>query len=262
MSYPSLLLSAIAAPTSVAKAEVLAGIAAPDEGATWPMPDIPSYPGRAVEMIETSEPQRRRRSLADLGSRKRFLHAIHHIELSAVDLAVLLCLRAGGAPRALHQDFLAIAREEAEHAQLLEGWLAEAGCPPGTYPIHHRLWQAAAACVDLGEQLVVVPRYLEAKGLDVSAGVIPRLAAVDARAGAIIQRIYTDEIRHVAIGTRWHAWWCQAHATTPTAHFARVVRARFRDQLPSPMALDRPGRVQAGFSEEELAILEEPRAGG
>src|SRR4051812_16453850 len=113
MTYADGLLAVIAAPTSAAKAELLAAIVAPPDGSTWPEPAIPLRPGRAPQMVETTEPQRRRRSLADVNSRKRFLHAIHHIELSAVDLAALLCLRASGAPRALHDDFLAIARDEA-----------------------------------------------------------------------------------------------------------------------------------------------------
>lgn len=256
MDYAQALMAVIAAPTSATKAAALSSLAAPADGATWPMPELPPRPGRSPELRETHEAQRRRRSLADPGSRRRFLHAIWHIELSAVDLAALLCLRAGGAPRALHEDFLGIAREEAEHAALVEGWLGANGCAPGAFPIHHRLWEAATACADLGEQLVVVPRYLEARGLDVSAGVIPRLAAVDAAAAAVIERIYRDEIGHVGIGSRWHGWWCRENGIEPERHFAEVVRARFPEQIPSPFALDRPGRMQAGFSEGEMDVLE------
>jgi uncharacterized ferritin-like protein (DUF455 family) len=256
MDYAARLLEVVAAPTSAGKSATLAAIAAPDGGATWPMPALPARPGRSAELRETNEPQRRRRSLADLGSRRRFLHAIWHIELSAVDLAVVLCLRASGAPRALHEDFLGVAREEAEHAALVERWLADNTCAPGAFPIHHRLWEAAAGCADLGEQLVVVPRYLEARGLDVSAGVIPRLAAVDTAAAAVIERIYRDEIRHVGLGSRWHGWWCRERGLEPAAHFAEVVKARFAEQIPSAFALDREGRTTAGFSEDELRLLE------
>jgi uncharacterized ferritin-like protein (DUF455 family) len=258
VDYAHQLLSAIAETTSAAKAVALRAIPAPVDGATWPMPEVPRRPGRDPALRETEDPPRRRRGLADPAARRRFMHAIHHIELSAIDLAALTCLRAIGAPRALHEDFLAIAREEAEHAALLEGWLAANGCASGAFPIHHRLWDAAAACGDLGEQLVVVPRFLEARGLDVSAGIIPRLSAVDAAAGAVIARIYRDEIRHVAVGTRWHTWWCRERRLDPVAHFAEVVRRRFPEQLPSPFALDRGGRGQAGFAAEELSVLEGP----
>ncbi len=251
----------IAAPTGQTKAALLATLPAPADGTTWAAPALPARPGRAACFREVADPPRRRRPLKDLAARARFLHAIHHIELSAVDLAVLLCLRASGAPVALHEDFLQIAREEAEHAALVESWLVANACPPGTHPIHHRLWDAALAALDLGEQLVVVPRYLEARGLDVSAGLVPRLTAIDATAGAIIARIYHDEIRHVAIGSRWHTWWCASQGLDPEVHFATTVRRHFPDQLPSPFPLDRPGRIQAGFTAAELAVLETPMPG-
>ncbi|MBA2479189.1 MAG: DUF455 family protein [Planctomycetes bacterium] len=262
MSYADDLLAVIAAETSSDKALLLERIGPPSERASWTLDALPSRPGRAVGMTEAAEPPRRRRSLAHAPSRARFLHAIHHIELSAIDLATLLCLRASGAPADLHRDFLAIAREEAVHAGLLESWLNAHACPPGTFPIHHKLWDAALAARDLGEQLVVVPRYLEARGLDVSAELAPRLSAIDAEAGAIIERIYRDEIRHVAIGTRWHAWWCAEYRLDPCAHFADTVRWHFSGQLPSAFALDRAGRQQAGFSASELAVLEQPAPEG
>jgi len=256
--YAAQLLRVLALPTPLAKAEALAALAAPADGAQWPAAVIPARPGRPAEWSEAARPPRRRRSLADPGARKLFLHAIYHIELSAIDLAVLLCLRASGAPRALHADFLAIAREEAVHAQLLEAWLAANGAPAGTYPVHHRLWDTAVACTDLGEQIVVVPRYLEARGLDVSAELLPRLRQADAAAAAIIERIYHDEIRHVAVGALWHDWWCAQSAQTRPAHFAQVVRQSFPTQLPSPFRLDHAGRRQAGFVAEELQVLESP----
>jgi len=259
--YVAQLLRVIELPTALAKAEALAGLTAPSEAACWAAAPIPARPGRPAGWSEAAHPPRRRRSLADPGARKLFLHAIYHIELSAIDLAVLLCLRASGAPRALHEDFLGIAREEAVHAQLLEGWLAANGAPAGTYPVHHRLWDTAMACADLGEQIVVVPRYLEARGLDVSAELLPRLRQADAAAGDIIERIYRDEIRHVAIGAVWHDWWCAQAAQARPAHFAQVVRQRFPTQLPSPFRLDHAGRRQAGFVAAELLVLESPPPG-
>ncbi len=252
--YAAELLAVIAAPTVAAKAALLAPLAPP--GSAWALPGIPARPGRPPAWRESAEAPRRRKALADLGGRTRFLHALHHIEMSAIDLAVLLCLRAAGAPAELHADFLGIAREEAIHAGLIEAWLDAHGCPPGTHPVHHKLWDAARAADSLGEQLVVVPRFLEARGLDVSIDVLPRLEAIDPTAGAIVARIYRDELRHVAIGTQWHRWWCAAHGWASDAHFAHVVRAHFANQLPSPFALDHPGRMQAGFSAAEIALLE------
>lgn len=258
MTYTDDLLAVIAAPDAAAKDALLAAIMPPADGTTWLLPSVPERPGRPAGYREVADPPRRRRGLNHRHTRLRFLHAIHHIELSAIDLAVLLCLRAPGAPEALHRDFLAIAREEAEHSQLLSALLTREGFPPGTDPVHHRLWDSARAAADLGEQLVVVPRFLEARGLDVSAELLPRLAAIDAASHAVITRIYTDEIRHVATGTRWHTWWCAEHGTTVDAHFALTVEKHFGPQLPGPFALDRPGRVTAGFSAAELTLLEHP----
>lgn len=255
--YPHQLLAVIAAPDAAAKDALLATIVPPADGTAWDLPPFPSRPGRSPELREGEAP-RRRRGLDHRPTRLRFLHAIFHIELSAIDLAALLCLRAPGAPSALHADFLAIAREEAAHAQLVADLLTTEGFAPGSDPVHHKLWESALAADDLGEQLVVVPRFLEARGLDVSAELLPRLERIDAACHAVIGRIYRDEIRHVAAGSRWHAWWCATQGTTVEAHFAAVVEKHFGPSLPSPFALDRAGRGSAGFLPAELELLADP----
>ena len=258
MSYPEELLAVISAPDAAAKDALLVRISPPASDITWNLEEVPFRPGRTARYREVANPARRRRGLNHKHTRLRFLHSIHHIELTAIDLAVLLCLRAPGAPTELHRDFLAIAREEAEHSQLLGELLTREGFPPGSDPVHHRLWDSARAATNLGEQLVVVPRFLEARGLDVSAELLPRLVHIDAASHAVISRIYNDEIRHVATGSRWHAWWCAQHDTTIEAHFAATVEQHFATQVPGPFALDRDGRRQAGFSAAELELLEHP----
>lgn len=257
MDYVADLLAVIAAPTATDKAMLLARCVPPAEHVTWDQPSFPARPGRPPGWSESATPPRRRRTLSHAGTRNRFLLAIHHIELSAVDLAVLACLRGSGAPQELHQDFLTIARDEARHARLLEDLLASRGLAPGDEPIHHRLWDTALACVDLGEHLVAVPRFLEARGLDVSAELLPRLAPMDPAAHAVLSVIYHDEIGHVAIGSRWHQWWCARHGLDPEAHFQAVVTKRFPGQVPGPTPLDHPGRLQAGFSALDLTWLAE-----
>ena len=259
MPYADDLLAVIAAPTSAAKAALLAGMAAPQ--GTWTVPEPPRRPGRPANFHEAEE-TRRRRTLAHAPTRLRFLLAIHHIELSAVDLAVLACLRAPDMPADFHADFLGIARDEARHAGLLEGLLAARGAAPGDAPIHHRLWETALACSDLGEHLVAVPRFLEARGLDVSAELLPRLVGLDPEAHAVLSVIYQDEIGHVGIGTRWHRAWCQDQGRNPEAHFAAVVARRFPGQVPGPTPLDLPGRAAAGFSAGEVALLDGGRRAG
>lgn len=256
MSYVADLLAVIAAPTASEKAAYLTAIVAPTNE-TWPLPALPALPGRPAHFRVSESPPRRRRTLSHAPTRNRFLLAIHHIELSAVDLAVLTCLRASGAPPELHHDFLSIARDEARHAQLLEALLVGRGLAPGDEPVHYRLWQTALDCRDLGEHLVAVPRFLEARGLDVSAELLPRLVALDPEAHAVLSIIYQDEIGHVAVGSRWHQWWCVRENIDSESHFRTVVSARFPGQVPGPTPLDHPGRRQAGFSALDLQWLAE-----
>jgi uncharacterized ferritin-like protein (DUF455 family) len=258
-AYAETLLAVIAAPTGAEKAALLAALVPPAGASAWTVPALPARPGRPAHYRESEEQPRRRRTLKHAPTRQRFLLAIHHIELSAIDLACAAALAGSGMPAAFHADQLQVAREEAVHAGLLDVLLTARGAPPGSQPVHHRLWQAACACADLGELLVVVPRFLEARGLDVTADLLPRLAGLDPEAYAVIARIYHDEIGHVAIGTRWHRHWCAVHGQDPEAHFREVAARRFPGQIPGPFPLDRPGRLQAGFSDPELAFLATPR---
>ncbi|MEK7413295.1 MAG: DUF455 family protein [Planctomycetota bacterium] len=253
-SYVVGLLAAIAAPDASDKDAVLVGLTPPANGTIWIPPVVPHRPGRPAHVIEGS-PTRRRKGVESIAGLRRFLHAIWHIELEAIDLACLMALRGPNMPQAFHADCLRVAREEAEHAQLLAAWLRQAGWPPGSEPVHHRLWDAARTCEGLGEQLVAVPRFLEARGLDVNAGLLPRVEPVDAAAHVVLKRIYNDEINHVATGTHWHRHWCTMNGLDPETHFIHVIRHRFAEQIPSPWPLDVAGRTQAGFSKQEMGAV-------
>lgn len=254
-SYPQQLLDVICAKHYSNKATLLKNISAPDDGSTWDIPIIPARPGRPDHYQESEKIGRRRKGLQHEGTRHKFLLAIHHIEYSAIDLAVLLCLRSPGLSQAYHEDFLAVAREECEHATILGDLLEARGYPPGCRPVHFRLWDSALAAEDAGEQMVVIPRFLEARGLDVTAELLPRMLDIDPDAHAVLKRIYDDEIGHVGRGSHWHRIWCQHQNLDPTQHYQQVVQKHFADQLPSAQALDYAGRDQAGFTKEELEIL-------
>jgi len=258
-AYPAALLAVIAAPDAAAKQAALAAVPLPGDGDQWEQCALPIRPGRPAHYVESTVAPKRRRTLAHGPSRQRFLLAIHHIELSAIDLACAAALAGSGMPAAFHADQLAVAKDEAIHAQLIGGLLTERGWPPGCEPVHHRLWDAARACQDLGEILVVIPRFLEARGLDVSADLLPRLATLDVEAHAVIQRIYTDEISHVTIGTRWHRHWCAQRDEDAEQHFRQVAERHFSAQIPGPFALDQAGRIQAGFTAAELQFLSSER---
>ncbi len=256
MNYPDALLAVINAQHYHEKQACLADIQAPADGSTWKIPNIPDRPGRPNHYEESDKPMRRRRGLAHDPTRHKFLLAIHHIEYSAIDLAVLLCLRSPGMSQAYHEDFLQVAREECEHAELLGALLEKRGYPPGCRPVHFKLWDSALAAADAGEQMVVIPRFLEARGLDVTAELLPRIIEFDPDAHAVLKRIYDDEIGHVGRGSHWHRIWCEAMNIDPADHYCEVVKRHFSDQLPSAQALDYQGREKAGFEQSELEILE------
>ncbi len=251
-------LAVIAAPTAIDKQAALERVNLPPDGTIWEMPRLPDRPGRPAQWQESIPQPRRRRTLSHEPTRQRFLLAIHNIELSAIDLAVVGCLRGSGAPQAFHTDFMRIARDEARHAQLLEAELTRRAIPLGSAGVHYRLWDTTRACLDLGEHLVAIPRFLEARGLDVSAELLPRLVTMDPPAHAVLSVIYHDEITHVDIGTRWHRWWCTQQGLDPVRHFQTVVARLFPGQVPGPTPLDDPGRQKAGFDADEMAWLRRP----
>ncbi len=255
--FPAALVHVIAAGEAWEKAALLATLGPPTDHSVWPAPILPPAPGRAPRHRVADEPPRRRQGLGHPHGRLLFFHALHHIELSAIDLAAACCWWGSGMPAEFHADFLDIAREEASHAALIEDLLVRRGFPPGSAPVHHRLWQTARRCQDLGDHLVAVPRVLEARGLDITASLIDRLRTADVEAAAVLDRIYADEIRHVAAGTRWHSRWCQERSLDPGQHFHAVCERILAGEPASPFPLDLVGRRAAGFSEAELQDLQQ-----
>ena len=253
-SYAAALLEVITADED-AKGPLLDAIPSPQANWTWELPSLPKRPGRSPAIHEGSPP-RRRRGLGNPLSRAQFLHAIWHIEVSAIDLAVLCSLAGSGMSVVFHAEQLRVAREEFIHSQLMADLLQTYGKAPGIFPVHHRLWDSALACDNLGEHLVVIPRFLEARGLDVNAEMLDRVAEIDQKAHAVLHRIYLDEIGHVRTGTRWHHEWCAQRALNPQQHFADVLNKQGLLRFPNPAPLDYEGRQQAGFHADEIALLE------
>ena len=220
-SYAAALMEILQA-DELAKGALLERLAPPLSEWRWDLPPLPPRPGRSPAITEGPTP-RRRRGLHSPLSRAQFMHAIWHIEVSAIDLAVLCSLAGSGMSVAFHDDQLRVAREEFVHSQLVAEYLIGIDKAPGHFPVHHRLWDSARACDNLGEHLVVIPRFLEARGLDVSAEIIDRVAEIDRDAHAVLHRIYLDEIGHVETGTRWHHEWCAQRQLIPSEHFAQVL---------------------------------------
>ena len=231
-------------------------LTAPDD---LPMPDRPARPERPELLTHRAMPKRTYK-----GPRGRFatLHALAHIELNAIDLAFDMAGRWAGAglPRAFYDDWIKVGDEEAKHFLALQTRL---GATEGTYgdlPAHNGLWEAAEETRhDLLARLAVVPMVLEARGLDVTPGMIEKLrAAGDHESAAVLEMIYTDEQQHVAAGTRWFTYLCAQEGHAPEATFHKLVRKHFRGLLKQPF--NEAARQVAGIPKEfyvPLSIDEE-----
>ncbi|MBM4015403.1 MAG: ferritin-like domain-containing protein, partial [Planctomycetes bacterium] len=186
-------------------------------------PRPPARPAAFVLTDSLSTP--RRADLADPRGRRSLLHAVAHIELSAVELALLAIADFPGEEADYYRDMAQVAAEEVVHTRLLLARLHELGGELGEEPLHLGLWETAARFDSLPDRLAVVPRVLEAKGLDVSAKLRRQLrAAGDEASAAVLDRVYHDEVGHVAIGTRWHRVACARRGLDPAAHFLALAR--------------------------------------
>ena len=197
------------------------------------------------------------RSVATALGRAALIHALAHIELNAIDLAGDAVWRFGGQPDAFYRDWTAVMREEALHFELLVAHLATYGCRYGDLPAHNGLWEMAERTRDdVLARMALVPRTLEARGLDASPTVRAKLQSSGDRAGAaIVDVLLRDEVGHVAIGNRWYAALCVARGLEPVATYAVLAAAYGAPRLRGPFNLD--ARRAAGFSEPELRALQD-----
>jgi len=221
------------------------------------MPDRPARPATPALLPPTAMP--RRGKVGSQRSRIAMLHALAHIEFGAIDLAFDMAGRFGaGMPRAFVDDWIGVGADEAMHFALLDRRLRTLGSRYGALPAHDGLWEAAGETAhDLLARLAVVPMVLEARGLDVTpalTGAFER--AGDARSAAILGRIYRDEIRHVAAGTRWFAFACESRGIPPVPHWQLLIRTHFRGALKPPF--NDSARGQAGLSREYYSGVAAP----
>jgi uncharacterized ferritin-like protein (DUF455 family) len=191
----------------------------------------------------------KRRAFGSRAGRIALLHALAHIELNAIDLAWDLVVRFSGEalPRAFFDDWIAVASEEALHFELLTQRLADFSARYGELPAHDGLWESAEATSgDLLARLAVVPLVLEARGLDVTPDMAAQLERIgDPQSAAVLRRIYSDEIGHVAAGVRWFNELCRARGLTAAEVFRERIRRYFKGELKPPF--NHEARAAAGF---------------
>lgn len=213
---------------------------------------LPGRPARPVLLPALQVPQR---SPASVEGRAGLIHAIAHIEFNAVNLALDAIWRFAGLPRAYYFDWLQVAGEEALHFTLLREHLQGLGFDYGDFPAHDGLWTMTARTAhDPLARMALVPRTLEARGLDAAPPLQKKFAAAgDARAVEILGVILRDEIGHVAIGNRWYRWLCERDGLDPVALYPALAERYDAPRPRPPLNLD--ARAAAGFSAEELAWL-------
>ena len=213
---------------------------------------IPGRPARPALVPHTQIKQRSVKSPEGLAA---LMHALAHIEFNAINLAADLIWRFPGMPDRFYLDWMKVAREEAYHFGLLSDRLVELGVAYGDFPAHDALWAMAEKTRhDILARIALVPRTLEARGLDASPAIRNKLVSVGDRRGAeILDIILRDEIGHVAVGNRWYGALCAQRGLDPIATYARLAQEHGAPRLRGPFNLE--ARRAAGFSEEELLRL-------
>lgn len=215
-----------------------------------------SEPGRPARPILVSPRTVERRQVSTPAGRGALIHSIAHIEFNAINLALDAAYRFRGMPREYYGDWIQVAAEEAYHFTLLRDHLRTLGYEYGSFSAHNGLWDMAVKTAhDPLVRMALVPRVLEARGLDVSPALIHKLKSCgDKRAVEILQIIQRDEIGHVRIGNRWYNYLCAQRALDPIETFRRLLKEYDARPRP-PFALD--ARRRAEFTEAELALLGE-----
>ncbi len=218
----------------------------------------PAQPGRPAKPELVHPQEVRRRSPFTSQGHAALVHAITHIEFNAINLALDAVWRFEGMPAEYYRDWLQVAQEEAKHFTLLRNHLLDMGYDYGDFAAHDGLWTMCDNTRhDIVARMALVPRTLEARGLDATpiiqaklrkVGSAPALAAV-----AILDIILAEEVGHVAIGNRWYHWLCARNGIDPQTFYAAAAIQHGAPRLKPPFNI--LARRQAGFSEEDIAAL-------
>ena len=179
-----------------------------------------------------------------------------HIEFNAINLAWDAVQRFRGLPRAYYADWVRVADEEALHFGLMRDRLRALGYDYGDFPAHDGLWSMALrTAADPLERMALVPRVMEARGLDVTPGMMARFReAGDEETAACLAVILRDEVGHVAAGTRWFRYLCAERGLDPETRYFELLSTHLGESIRCPLNLD--DRRQAGFAETELERLQ------
>lgn len=215
-----------------------------------------AVPGRPENPRLVSPLEVKHRGLGTAQGRAALIHALAHIEFNAINLALDAVYRFRDLPADFYKDWLKVAAEEAYHFTLLRNHLRSFGYNYGDFTAHNGLWDMAQKTIhDPLVRMALVPRLLEARGLDVTPGIRNKLVSVgDHEAAAILDVILRDEVGHVAIGNHWFAYLCKQRGVNPAETFVTLLQ-EYDTPCPRP-PFNRDARLAAGFEDEELDWLE------
>ncbi|MCW8900486.1 MAG: ferritin-like domain-containing protein [Gammaproteobacteria bacterium] len=213
-------------------------------------------PGRPEKPELVPPRELNRRKITSKEGHAALIHSICHIEFNAINLAWDAVYRFQDMPEAFYSDWVRVAKEEAYHYELLSQHLATLGYHYGDFYAHNGLWESAlVTAFDPMVRMALVPRVLEARGLDVTPGIVKKLKHIgDDSAVEILAIVHHDEIGHVEIGTRWFRYLCEQREIDSEKIFKELIDKYMKGSLRGPF--DHDVRKQAGFTEEELLYLE------
>jgi uncharacterized ferritin-like protein (DUF455 family) len=219
---------------------------------------IPAGPGRPARPELVAPQSVARRSPFTPEGHAALMHSIAHIEFNAINLALDAIWRFAGMPDAYYRDWLQVAHEEAKHFTLLRNHLQEAGYDYGDFAAHEGLWTMCESTRnDVVARMALVPRTLEARGLDATPIIQAKLRRVGTAAAvsaiSILDIILAEEVGHVAVGNRWYHWLCDRDGLDSQTFYAQAALQHSAPRLKPPFNIW--ARRQAGFSEPEIAAL-------
>ena len=222
-----------------------------------PPPRPVRMPGRPEQPKLVPARELPQRGIGSTEGRAAFVHAIAHIELNAIDLAWDAVYRFRGMPAQFYVDWVSVANDESRHFILLRDRLRTLGFEYGDFDAHNGLWEMAEKTAHDGlARMALVPRVLEARGLDVTPGMIAKLRNLgDAESVAILELILGEEVAHVAAGSHWYRWYCTRAGVEPRARFRELLAQYAGPTLRGPF--NHQARLLAGFDQEEIDALEQ-----
>lgn len=188
------------------------------------------------------------------------LHTIAHIEYSAIDLALDAALRFQNLPKDYYNDWLEVASDEIRHFKMLESLLEEIGYKYGDFEVHTNLFEAMKKTEKFVDRMGIVPRYLEANGLDQNPKIMKKLEsnpdAFNQKILDALNVILEEEISHVSKGDRWFKYACEKESLDFEDEYISLLKRFYPESLNGVKNdMNFEARKMAGFSCNELKRL-------